>query len=308
MEVFAVVFFKIVSILLSVIIGFIAGKFFRVERDSIASLLFYFIAPIVFFATPANTTLSLTALSITALVFVLCALMCLIAYHLFGLYWQDNTRNILAFSAGTSNCGYFMLPIATAIFDDHTLGVYMMGIVGVSLYESSVGFYISASSVTSTKENLKRIIKQPNLNAFALGCLISIMGITLPDFLDDFIYNMRSTYSILGMVMVGLGLSTLEKFDIDVKFTLAAVSSKCILQPLLINTFILLDKWLFHLYKDAHYYALYLLAVAPMGANTIVISSLLKFYPERVATAVLISALIDLFYVPLIVSIFLVES
>lgn len=308
LTIFSVIFFKIISILLSVIIGFLAGKLLKVERESIASLLFYFIAPIVFFATPANTTLSLKALSITLLVFGLCSIMCLIAYYLFGFFWQDNTRNILAFSAGTSNCGYFILPIATTIFDDNTLGIYMMAIVGVSLYESSIGFYICARSITSTRESLKRIIKLPNLNAFALGCVVSLLGINLPDFLDDFIYNMRSTYSILGMVMVGLGLSTLEKFEVDVKFTLAAIGSKCVLQPLVINAFILLDKFFLHLYQDNHYYTLHLLSAAPMGANTIVISSLLKFFPERVATAVLLSALVDLFYVPLMVSIFLIDT
>lgn len=62
MAIFSIVFFKTISVLLSVIIGFFAGKYSNVERDGIASLLFYFISPIVFFAIPASTTLTLSAL------------------------------------------------------------------------------------------------------------------------------------------------------------------------------------------------------------------------------------------------------
>ena len=303
MAVFSVIFFKILSALLSVIVGFLAGKLFSVERDSIASLLFYFVTPIVFFAIPASTTLTLSAISIVCTVFVLCSIMCFATYYLSGFYWQDKTRNVLALSAGTSNCGYFMLPLATTLFDDYTLSLYMMAVVGVAVYESSIGFYVCARSFSSTRDSIKRVLKLPNLNAFILGCIVSLLGITLPDFLDDFIYNMRSTYSVIGMIMIGIGVSTIKKFEIDVKFALAAVGGKCILQPIIINSFILLDKWVLHLYNGNDYYqALQLLSTAPMSSNVIVIASFIKFHPEHVATAVLVSAIVDLFYIPFMVS------
>ena len=71
MIIFSIVFLKTVSVLLSVVIGFLAGKYSNVERDSISSLLFYFISPIVFFTIPASTTLTLAALSVTVVTFVI---------------------------------------------------------------------------------------------------------------------------------------------------------------------------------------------------------------------------------------------
>lgn len=305
MAIFSIVFFKTVSVLLSVIIGFLAGKYSNVERDSIASLLFYFISPIVFFAIPASTTLTFSTLSISLATFLIATSLSIFAYHFFGMYWQDHTRNIIALSAGTANSGYFMLPIATALFDDYVLSIYMMAIIGVNIYESTIGFYICAKSFSSTKESIIKVLKLPILNSFILGCLFSFAGFTLPDFLDDFVYNMRGAFSILGMIMVGLSLSTLKQFTVDIKFTLATFAAKFLFYPLAINIFIIFDRLFTHWYDENHYNALQLLSTAPLASNIIVIASLQKFYPEKVATTVLLSLLFSLIYMPIMVSIFL---
>ncbi len=303
MAIFSLVFFKIISILLNVIIGFLAGRWLKVERDSIASLLFYFIAPIVFFSTPASTQLTLHATSITLITYIIATILCLFSYFLFKKYWQDTTCNILAMSAGTANTGYFMLPIATALFDDYTLSLYMMAAVGVNLYESSVGLYICVRSLKNIRDSIIQVLKLPNLNAFVLGCIFSLLGFTLPGFLNSFVDDMRKTYSILGMVMIGLSLSTLEKFEIDLKFSLAAFISKFIFYPIAINIFIILDKYIFSLYSTPHYSALLLLSLAPMAANNIVIASIIKFHPERAAATVLLSCIFVLLYMPAMISI-----
>ncbi|MBA2628569.1 MAG: AEC family transporter, partial [Rickettsiaceae bacterium] len=43
----------------------------------------------------------------------------------------------------------------------------------------------------------------------------------------------------------------------------------------------------------------------PMATNTIVLASLYKIYPEKVATAVLLSLLFVLLYMPIMATIFL---
>ena len=288
-----------------VIIGFLAGKYSKVERDSIAALLFYFISPIVFFAIPASTTLTLSALSITVVVFCISTLLMLFSYYFFGQYWRDHTRNIIALSAGTANVGYFMLPIASALFDDYTLSIYMMAVIGVNIFESTIGYYICARSFSNTSESILKVIKLPILNGFLLGCLFSFAGFTLPDFLDDFLYNMRGAFSILGMVMVGLALSTLKTFEIDIKFTLATFASKFLFYPIGVNIFILLDRMIFGWYDEQHYNALRLLAMSPMAANIIVIANIQKFYPEKVATTVFLSLLFVVIYMPVMAIIFL---
>jgi predicted permease len=304
MVLFSSIFLKLISALLSVIIGFLAGKFSKVDREHIASLLFYFISPIVFFAIPASATFSLAALSITLVTFIIATILCIICYNLFDMYFDEPSRNILAMTSGTANAGYFVLPVAASLFDDYTLSIYMMAVVGLSIYESSVGFFVCDGEYSSTKESIKRVMKLPNLNAFVLGCLFSLTGLTLPNFLDDFIYNMRGSYSILGMIMIGLGISTLDKFEIDFKFTGSAFLSKFVFYPILVNLFIVLDKFLMHNYNTSHYQALQLLSTAPMAANTIVFATFAKASPEKVAATVLLSAIFSLIYMPTMISLY----
>ncbi|MDX1923705.1 MAG: AEC family transporter [Rickettsiaceae bacterium] len=300
MPLFYIVFFKIISILLSVIIGYVAGRLEKVERQSIAALLFYFIAPIVFFSVPASTNLSFSDIGISFVTFTISCLLCLFAYKTYSGHFDEEERNLLAMSAGAGNTGYFMLPIAACVFDDYTLSIYMMCVVGVNIYESSLGYYICARSISSTRDSIKKVIRMPMLHAFGIGCICSLAGLTLPDFLDDFLHDMRSTYSILGMLMIGLGMSKITKFEIDGKFTIASLFSKFVMYPLAMNIFIILDKFILGWYDSPEHNALLLLSSAPMAANTIVISSLMKFHPERVATSVLLSCLVSLVYIPTI--------
>lgn len=305
MAIFSLVFFKVLSSLLSVIIGFMSGKYSNVEKDSIASLLFYFVAPIVFFAIPTSTNLIFSSLGITLLTFTLCTILGFFSYWLYGKIWQDSHRNILALSAGTGNSGYVVLPIATVLFDDYTLSIYALGLIGISIYEASIGCYFCARSVTTFKQSVLKVAKLPLLNAFFLGCAMSLMGFKLPDFFDEFVNNMKGAYSILGMVTIGLALSVIKNFKLDVKFTGAAFASKFLFYPILFNIFILLDRFIFEQLDTNYYNALQLLCVAPLATNTIVLASLYKIYPEKVATAVLLSLLFVLIYMPVMSAIFL---
>jgi malate permease and related proteins len=300
MSVFSAIFFKIISILLSVVMGFVAGRTEKVERESIASLIFYFVAPIVFFSIPASSNITVSDLGIVIVAFIISCTSALITYKIATRFWDEQTRNLLAMSAGSGNVGYFMLPVASILFDSYTLSIYMLAVVGINIYESSLGYYLCARSISSTKESVMKVLKLPMLHAFMVGCFCSLMGLTLPGFLNDFIISMKTTYSVLGMMMVGLGLSKLKSVEIDVKFTLSMFASKYILVPILVFCFIVFDKFILRTYGIPEYNALVLISSAPLAANTIVLSSLMKFNPERAATSVLISCIFSLVFIPLI--------
>lgn len=305
MAIFSLVFFKVLSSLLSVVIGYLSGRFSNVEKDSIASLLFYFVAPIVFFAIPTSTELTFSSLGITGITFIICSFLGFFSYWLYGKIWQDSHRNILAFSAGTGNSGYVVLPVATSIFNDNTLSIYVLGLIGISIYDASIGCYFCARSVSTFKESMLKIARLPLLNAFFLGCTLSLLGFQLPSFFQEFVSNMKGAYSILGMVMIGLALSQIKKFELDLKFTAAAFSSKFLFYPIAFNIFIIFDRFFLGWYNNEYYNALQLLCVAPLATNTIVLASLYKIYPEKVATAVLLSLIFVLIYMPVMALIFL---
>ncbi|MDP5110105.1 MAG: AEC family transporter, partial [Rickettsiaceae bacterium] len=183
--------------------------------------------------------------------------------------------------------------------------IYALGLIGISIYEASVGCYFCARSVTTFKKSVLKVARLPLLNAFFFGCALSLMGFKLPDFFDEFVKNMKGAFSILGMVTIGLALSEIKEFKLDLKFTGAAFASKFLFYPILFNIFILLDRFIFGQLDTNYYNALQLLCVAPLATNTIVLASLYKIYPEKMAAAVLLSLLFVLIYMPVMAAIFL---
>ena len=305
MAIFSLVFFKVLSSLLSVLIGFLSGRFSNVEKESIASLLFYFVAPIVFFAIPTSSHLTFSSLGITVVTFALATILGVFSYWLYGKIWQDSHRNILALSAVTGNSGYVVLPIATSLFDDYTLSIYALGLIGIAIYEASIGCYFCARSISTFKQSVVKVIRLPILNAFFIGCIMSLAGFQLPDFFDEFVNNMKGAFSILGMVTIGLALSTIKEFKLDLKFTGAAFASKFLFYPILFNLFILGDYFILGWYDVNYYNALQMLCIAPMATNAIVLASLYKIHPDKMATAVLLSLIFVLVYIPVMATIFL---
>jgi predicted permease len=291
--------------LVPIFIGFVAGRYLKIERDSIASLLFYLIAPIVFFNSITRTTINLTTLSLPIIVYLISSIICLIFYFIGKKIWVDSTKNILALSAGNGNTGYFGLPLAMTLFDEVSVGIYMISIIGVVLYENTVGYFITAKGSYDAKTSLIRVLKLPMLHAFILACIFSLCGFKFPKIFDEFMVNLRGCYVILGMMLVGIGISTIESFKLDFKFISLSFIAKFIAWPIIVFLLITIDKNYFHYYSVNIYEILTLLSIVPLAANTVIIASILKANPEKAATAILTSMLFSLIYVPLMVMLFI---
>lgn len=305
MLLFSIVFLKIITLLLNVLIGFLAAKYSNVAGRSMSALLFYYITPIVFFSIPASASIDFKSFSIGIVIFLISSLICLTSFYFFKKIYDDSTANLLAFSSGTANSGYFMLPLASKLFDENTLGIYMIALIGMSVFEASVGYYVLYRNIASFKNTILKMVKLPILISFALGCVFSTTGLTIPVFLSDFLSSTREAFSLLGMILIGLYIKELNKIEIEPKFTLYSFMSKFLIYPLVINIFILIDKYILGIYSVEYYNSLQLIAIAPIGVNTIVMSSLMENKPERAATTVLISCIFSLLYIPLMASILL---
>jgi predicted permease len=277
------------------LIGIFIGKKFKVNQKDISTLLVYVISPAVMFVSvlqaPAGNYLQFSAIA-----FLFCSVTAFLAYQIGQLIWADNTKNLFAFSGGTGNTGYFGLPIALAMFDKTGAAVAVFIILGVNLYEFTVGYYITSLGHHSIRDSLKKVIKMPILYAFALAYILKFIGLIPNDVLLNSLSNFKGTYSILGMMVIGVTLSKFERFEIDLKFLAAALSWKYIYWPVtvwaLIHTF---GQTMNSIEKSV----ILLMACVPMAGNTVVIANELNVQPEKAATAVMISTLLAIVSVPL---------
>lgn len=305
MDVFTTLFFKVIPLYINIILGFIAGKVLKVDRDTIANLMFFIIGPVVIFNGVINTKLDFSIMLLPLTTFVISCLLCFIIFYLSRFVWSDSLVNLAAFSAGTANTGYFGLPVALMVFNDQGEGVYIMAMLGISLYENSVGYYVMARGKHTGKECAAKLVKLPMLYAFLLGLVLNCLGVSMPQMFAELAQYFKGAFTVLGMMIIGLGLASLTKFSLDFKFLGMTFFARFVLWPLAAFAVITTDMFICKCFEESIYKALILISTVPLAVNMVVLASLFKTYPEKAATTVLVSTLFAIVYIPIVSLIFL---
>jgi malate permease and related proteins len=305
MQIFILVFIKLLALFCLIGMGFLARRVLDIDRTSIAKLLFYVLAPLVFFSAIGKLK---PDISLFILPLITALISSSVAYFVLTTsksHFDGSTGAILAFSSANSNVGYFLLPIVWEIFNEKAAGIFVIMVLGNTLYENTIGFFIASRGHFTVKESIYKVIKLPVIYAIALGFIISVSKeLYIPQMFDDMLLNVRGAYATLGMMMIGFGLADIKDYKLDLKFIGASFIVKFLIWPIFALALVMIDKYLTHMYDPVVHNMLILFSTAPLAANNIIISTVLDSHPERVASAVLASTIFALFYIPLIIVVF----
>jgi predicted permease len=308
MEIFRGLFIRLIPLYFIVATGFFAGRKLKIDRDSIAKLVIFVIAPIVVFTNVSQIDLKPEYLAVPIGLGILCSSIAVgfLAFaHRFGAKFgiRGALGNLLAFSAGNANNGYFGVPIALMLFGSGAVGIYLLFGLGFLLYENSVGFYILARGTGTAREAVRRLVRLPAIYAFAAAIIANKLGLKIEGVAADFSGYFRGAYSVLGVMLIGLGVAEVRTLRFDWRFTLATFVGKFVVWPILVGAFIFLDRSHLHIYDEQAHQMMLLISACPLAANTVAYATLLKTEPEKAGVAVLLSTVFALFYIPTLVAI-----
>jgi len=303
MTIFLTLFTNLVPLYILIALGFIAGRYLNVDRNSIANLVIYLCLPVVafgFVATlefhPIYALLPLLILSISTIVGVG---VYILGQKIFG----DNRANLLSMCASMPNSGYFGLPLVLLLFKDQPqwVGVYMFMMLGVTIYEATIGYYIAARGAFSVRDSIKKLIKFPALYAIALALIVNASGYDLPDLFTTYWGYFKGAYVVMGMMIIGVALASVEKFVFGPRFLSLVILGKFALWPVLALGVVMLDKAYFGLFTPEIHKLITILSIVPPAANIAAFAAQLNVQPEKAATTVLICTILALFYIPVVV-------
>jgi malate permease and related proteins len=306
MEIFFTLLVKILPLYVLIAMGFVGGRFLNLSGETLGKMSIYFLVPLVMFSGVMKTDISL---SIVMLPIVIWAVSCVACYILFKLsrkiLAEKTLANILGLSAGTANSGYFGIPVAFIIFKDspEIVGLYITSVLGMTLFQNSVGYYVTAIGQHSARQAFVKVLRLPVLYMFIAGVVLNYSKVVMPDYVQEFLRDIRGGYIICGMMIIGIGISKLPSFKINFKFLSVAFFGRFILWPALILIVIFVDKTWLGFFNESIYKAFILAGLVPLAADTVAIATILKCHPEEMATTVLISTMFALFYVPFMVAI-----
>lgn len=303
-QTFSLVAHSLTPLLIYIIMGYIGGKVIKIEKDSIANFLFYLVNPIAFFYNISKTEISGSLIAVPFIFFITGCIICVSFYFIGKKIWSDDTANLLALSSGTGNIGYIMLPLIYVFFGAKYLPMFFLIVIGISLYENTLGFYMSAAGSYTAKDSLIKLLKLPTLYAFILAVIFSLLKLKLPETIALFAKNISQLYSVLGMMVIGLNMAYIKNYRIDFNFIMMAYLARYVVWPIATAIIIFMDDYIFHLYDHPTHTIWMVIAFIPMGVNVMTVATILKNKPEKVVTAILISTIMALFYVPLVITIF----
>jgi len=301
MSLFAVILFKVFPIYINVILGYLSSNYLNVKRESIAALLIYILGPIVVFSATVSVKINMAVAFLPVFLFVFGSLISFATLAIFKNSWDDPTGNILSFSAGTGNTGYFGIPLAIIFFEPFLADIFIFTVLASLLYESTTGFYVTAKGNFTVKESLKKISRLPILYAFIAGIILNLAGFNIPEVISSYTAQFKGAYGIMGMMMLGMGLTGMRNSEgnFDIKFLSIAFILKFIFWPLAILGVIMLDKTLLHILNNDLYKVMFLFSIVPMAGNSVTYAVLLKAKPEKTSLAVFLSTILSILTIPL---------
>lgn len=294
---------KLLPLYLTVGLGWLAGRYLQASGKHIAGIMLYMVTPAVIFAGVMSAPLTPRVVLLPLLVYSFCSIIALV--HLWiARRWLNEAANMVPLTVGTGNTGYFGIPVALLLFGEEGLGLYIVCMLGTTLFENSLGFYLAARGRFGVRDCLLKVVRLPSLYAFFLGVALNFSNVGIPALLQPLFDNLRGTYSILGMMIIGMSILNLQGLAGEMRFTLLAFFGKFVAWPLLALAFWWLDSTVLGIYDEAVHRSLLLVSITPVAANTVVIATLLDTSPRQVAGTALLSTVFALLYIPLMVSLF----
>ncbi|WP_346797021.1 AEC family transporter [Halomonas sp. Bachu 37] len=278
-------------------LGWLAARRLAVDPRPIATLLIYLIAPLTFFRALMQGGPTPDYLLLTLALFVISSAIALLTHRLARRFFGAEESALLAFSSGTGNTGYFGLPVALIVLPTEGVTLYLFCLLGITLYEFTVGFYLSARGQFSVRQSVAKIIRLPLIYAFLAALVLSSLGLRPPLAVMTSLDVFPATYTLLGMMIIGMTLSRVTLSAWDTRLVAACVGVRYIVWPLAtLATVVLLQQWVG--IPPSLAMALLLLGVVPMAANVVVVAMELGIQPQKGALAVLVTTLLAPLLIP----------
>lgn len=286
------------TLLAFVALGWLASRRLAIDPRPIATLLIYLIAPLTFFRALTLGGPTPSYLLLTLALFTVSSLVALIFHRLARQCFAPEESAVLAFSSGTGNTGYFGLPLALVLLPPQGVTLYLFCVLGVTLYEFTVGFYLSARGQFSARQSLMKILRLPLVYAFLAALMASGLELEVPAAVIDGMAVFPATYTLLGMMIIGMTLSRVTIREVDGRFIAACVAIRYGLWPLLALGAVVGLQAFFEVPAEL-VVALLLVGVVPMAANVVVVAMELGIAPGKGALAVLVTTLAAPLVIPL---------
>ncbi len=300
MDVFFTLLMNLVPLYVLIGLGFVAGKFFQVDRDTLANLAIFIFLPIIVFGFIVDLKFQLNFVILPVVLYFVQAIIGLGFLALGRKIYHGPEANILAMAASMGNTGYFGLPLALLVLTPEQVAIYIFAMIGGTAYEATIGYYIAVRGRYNVRDSLIKLLKFPSLYAIAIALLVNVSNVELPEMFYTYWTYFKGAYVVIGMMIIGAALAKITKFEFGPRFLSLVFIGKFVGWPGLVFLWVLADRHFFHMFDQSIYNLMLVMSVVPPAANIVSFAAQLDLVPEKAATTILLSTVFALFYIPCI--------
>lgn len=299
------VFFSLLTNLLPLYIligmGFIAARYLKVDRQSLASLAIFMFMPIVVFGFVVNLEFQPSYILLPLVIFAVSIITGLGFLWIGRKIYGDSTANLMAMCCSMGNTGYFGLPLVFLFFNEEQTAIYIFTMLGGSVYEATFGYYLAARGAFDVKTSLRKLAKFPGLYAIAAGIIVNRLGLEPPELFWTYWAYFKGAYVVLGMMIVGAALAGVQKLVFGPRFMSLVFFGKFVVWPVLIYAFVLFDRVILQWYTPDIHNLILIMSLVPPAANIAAFAAQMNMKPEKAATTILAGTVFALVYIPAII-------
>lgn len=280
-------------------VGYFLKKKTNIKSNYISQPLIYFLLPplVIYHVQMASSAKIVTVPIITFLFAVCMNLSALLAYKTFA---SKENPHLLKASFTFFNVLFFGIPTVKALFGQEAVSTLISILIGIALYGDIFGYYQVAKTRLSSKEAIKEVFKIPYIYVFALAFALRFFSVQIPKEIDPAIDVLGWVVSALGMMIVGLHVSSVKFGRIHPLYLTKLLVFRSLAAAVLMGILILAEYLLFHRLHQQDYQIIFLLAFFPIAASISLFASFLETAEERFSLLVLFSIGLSLIMVPLV--------
>lgn len=279
-------------------VGFVVGKYMRIDSKSVSDLSIYVFSPALFFYSVSTSEMDMADLGRIVLfsfgLFLLFAVFVFVAGKVFA--WDKVYQNTLMLASGFPNAGNYGLPIILFAFGEEGVAIGIIYLVMQSLLMNSAGvFYASNHHEMPKKDIFLQVLRMPGFIAILLALLLKILEVPLPPAVENATGLLGQASIPTMLTLLGITLASIRLQNV-LRFIWTATLLKLAVFPLLAFGLLLI------LYPGDALEAKVLLVAAatPTAATTTLLAIKFGMNPDMVSSAMFVNTVASIVTIPVL--------
>ncbi len=288
-ELLAIFVDNIAPILIIAGIGYIVGRLFEIDAQSVSRVIFNVLSPALVFQVISTSTITGSELVLlVASVAVFMLTMASLAYIVTGWIGVSRLpRAAVILGAICANNGNFGLPLVTLAFGPEVVARAAVIFVTVTISNYSLGVFVASSGSKPPLQALRNVLKVPSVYAACFGLFLNFTDLQLPFVLAQPIQRLSQATVPMMLLLLGLQLSSSSHL-VRIRLVSLGITMRLLVSPFVAAIIALLVGL-----NDTAMVALIMQASMPVAVVTIILATEYELDRQLSLSMILASTLIS---------------